>query len=278
MDDLRAYLTAAPEAADGDDIRRHLISLEQSTLGYSSASTDVPGDVEGGTSASASNRAGRVSVSASTTLADGSHDRMEYVERADDLLQTPLRRGKGYSLAPFFSEHKWGVSPARIALNRYSNAGSSFGDKGTWAECVGLGFRYSFGASGALLIEAGYEHFNSTTVDLAVVSGLTSQVAYEWRFPLDAEYKNQLIFAPGLGYEHLVVAPGGAQSTSDSLGGFVPRARVGWRHLLAPSAGLDLSLDAGAVNFFAYRDFPFHGGGDATSALVALTFALIWGL
>jgi hypothetical protein len=128
------------------------------------------------------------------------------------------------------------------------------------------------------VVEAGYEHFNSTAVDLAVVSGLTSQVAYEWRFPLDAEYKNQLILAPGLGYEHLVVEPGDAQTASASLGGFVPRVRFGWRRLLAPSAGLELSLDGGAVNFFAYKDFPFHSGGDATSALVGLNFALIWGL
>jgi hypothetical protein len=62
------------------------------------------------------------------------------------------------------------------------------------------------------------------------------------------------------------------------LGGFVPRVRFGWRHLLASSAGLELSVDGGVVNFFQYSDFPFHGGGDATSALVGLNIALIWGL
>ena len=176
--------------------------------------------------------------------------------------------------------HKWGVSPARLALNNYSDGGpgSGFGDKSTWAECVGLEFRYSFAASSALLVGAGYEHFNSTAVDVAVVSGLTAEVAYEWRLPLDGDYKNQLIVAPGLGYEHLVIQPGDAQSSATSMGGFVPRVRIGWRHLLAASAGLDVSLDGGAVNFFAYGDFPYYPRGDATSALVALNVALLWGL
>lgn len=282
MDDFRAYLTAAPDAADAEEIRQHLAGLEQSTLGYSSASTDVPGDVEGGASVTASGGAGRASVTASTTLhggtRGGTRDTMEYLEREEDPLQTPLRRGKGYSVAPFFSEHKWGVSPARLALNNYSNFGSSFGDGSTWAECVGLELRYSLGPASALMVEAGYEHFNSTAVDLAVVSGLTSQIAYEWRFPLDAEYANQLILAPGLGYEHLVIQPGDAQSSTASMGGFVPRVRLGWRHLLAPSAGLGVSLDAGVVNFFRYGDFPYYPRGDATSALVALGVDLIWGL
>jgi tetratricopeptide repeat protein len=278
IDDFRAYLTAAPEAADAEEIRQHLANLEQSTLGYSSASSDAPGDVEGGASASASVRAGKTSVSASTTLQGNKRDTMDYVEREDDPLQTPLRRGKGYGLAPFFSEHKWGVSPARLALNNYSNAGSSFGDGSTWAECVGLEFRYSFGPASALVVEAGYEHFNSTGVDVAVVSGLTSQVAYEWRFPLDAEYGNQLILAPGLGYEHLVVQPGDAQNSTTSMGGFVPRLRFGWRHLLAASAALGVSLDGGVVNFFTYSDFPYYPRGDATSALVALDIDILWGL
>jgi Tetratricopeptide repeat len=280
IDDLRAYLTAAPEASDAEDVRQHLVNLERSTLGYSSGSTDVPGDVEGGARASASASGGvaRASVTASTTPGGGAHNRMEYIEREEDPLQTPLRRGKGYSVAPYFSEHKWGVSPARLALNHYSNAGSSFGDNSTWAECVGLEFRYSFGPATALVVEAGYEHFNSTVVDLAVVSGLTSQVALEWRFPLDAEYANQLILAPGLGYEHLVVQPGDAQGSTSSMGGVVPRVRVGWRHLLVPSAGLGVSLDGGVVNFFSYSDFPFYPRGDATSALVALDVDLIWGL
>ena len=66
------------------------------------------------------------------------------------------------------------------------------------------------GPVGALLLEVGYEHFNSTSVDQFTIVGLTSLLAFEFRFPLDADYNNQLFLAPGLGYEHITF------STSDS--------------------------------------------------------------
>lgn len=285
IDDYRAYLTASPGAPDADGIRERLEKLEQQTLGYSSASTDVPGDVEGGASqqSSAAHGAVEAKVSASAVVGGGGapgrkneqHEGLDYVERDDDPLQTSLKRGKGWSFAPFFSEHKWSVSPAGIANPPYSS--SPFGDSGTWSESVGLEFRYSIGPSGALLLEAGYEHFNSTAIDSAVVSGLTSQVGFEWRFPLDPEYKNQFLLAPGLGFEHLVVQPGDAQTSSASLGAFVPRVRFGWRHLLAPSTGIDVSIDAGAGNFFSYSHFPYDSN-NPTGYLVGLNLALVWGL
>ena len=285
IDDYRAYLTVSPGATDADSVRERLEKLEQQTLGYSSASTDVPGDVEGGASqqASASQRRGTAKASASVSLGSegvagrGSEHRedLDYAEREDDPLQTSLKRGKGWSVAPFFSEHKWGVSPGGIASSSYS--GSPFGDAGTWSESVGIEARYSVGPSGALLLEAGYEHFNSTAIDSAVVSGLTSQIGFEWRFPLNPEYTNQLFLAPGLGFEHLVVQPGDAQSSSTSLGGFVPRVRFGWRHLLAPSAGIDVSIDGGSVNFFSYSHFPYDSN-NPTGYLIGLNLALVWGL
>jgi hypothetical protein len=266
IDDYRAYLTAAPEATDAEGIHQRLVKLEQDTAGYSSASTDAPGDVEGGASAR-----GKASMS---TSARG-RPQLDYVEREDDPLQVPLRRGRGWSFGPIFSVRKWSTSPARIALPG-SNAGSGFGDSSTWAESVGLDVRASLGPSGAIIFEVAYEHFNSTLVDSAIVSGLSALVGYEWRFPLDAEYHNQLFLAPGLGFEHLAVQPGDATSGGVSLGGFVPRVRLGWRHLLAQSAGLDVSLDGGVANFFQYGNFPYDKGG--TTGLVALNLVLLWGL
>jgi hypothetical protein len=272
IDDYRAYLTASPDAPDAEATRDRLAKLEQETLGYSSASSDLPGDVEGGASATAAARKTRGGTAAVQ------RDQMEYVERDDDPLQTPLRRASGWSLAPFFSVHKWGIPPARVALAPFVvNSGSSFTDSGTWAECVGLQVRYSMGASSALLLEAAYEHFNSTAENLAIVSGLSAQIAFEWRLALDADYENQLIVAPGLGYEHLLVQPGSVQPTEGSVGSFVPRVRFAWRHLLAPSAGIDLSLDAGVANFFGYSAFPFDSS-DPTTVLVGLNIALVWGL
>lgn len=278
IDDYRRYLTAAPDAPDADGVRERLAKLEQQALGYSSASADVPGDVEGGASAAASHDAANAKASASGTIqAGGPREQVDTVRRDDELLDLPLRRGKGWSVSPFFSEHKWGASPSSIALQTPPRFGASFGDSGSWAECVGVEVRYSLGPSGAVVVEAGYEHFNSTALDLAVVSGLSSQVAYEWRFRLDADYQNQLILAPGLGYEHLAVRPSDAATSSVNLGAFVPRVRFGWRHLLAPSAGVEVSLDGGVTNFFRYRQFPFDSHGKAT-LFTGLSVALVWGL
>ncbi|MBV9946883.1 MAG: tetratricopeptide repeat protein [Myxococcales bacterium] len=294
MDDYRAYLAMQPDARDADSIRERLAALEQSNLGYSSASTDAPGDVEGGAasktsespgaapappsesgSASASGSAGVSSSGSARAPSATSLARLDYIERDDDPLQTPLRRGRGWSIEPFFSEHKWGASPGMQAFA--PGASASFGDHGTWAESVSLQVRRSFGASSAVLLEAGYEHFNATAVDSAVVAGLTSQLAYEFRAPLDGNYDNQLVLAVGLGFEHLSVSPNTAQFGSRSVGAFVPRARGGWRHLLTASAGFDLSLDLGMANFFAYSDFPFDSRNQA-NYLVGLNAGLLWGL
>jgi hypothetical protein len=271
IDDYRAYLTAVPTAPDVEDIHERLVKLEQETLGYSSASTDFPGDVEGG----ASQTAAAARKSGAPAPKGAGPEALDYLEREDDPLDTSLKRGKGWSFGPFFSEHKWGVSPGGIAIPPYS--GSSFGDSGTWSESVGLEVRCAVSRSGAFIFEAGYEHFNSTAIDLAIVSGLTSLVGYEWHFPLDPDYANQLVVAPGIGYEHLAVQPGDPQAPSASVGAFVPRLRLGWRHLVAPSAGIDITLDGGVVNFFSYSHFPFDSSSP-TSGLVALNLVLLWGM
>jgi hypothetical protein len=273
MDDLRAYLMAVPDAADAGDVRERLGRLEQTTLGYSSASVDVPDDVEGGASEAAGPKKTAKDPPAAVRDSEG---QMDYVDHDEELSRSSLRGGRGWSVAPYFSQRKWGASPAQLALAPQSGS-PSFGDSGTWAECVGLGVRYSFGPTRALVMEAGYELFNSTATDLAVVSGLSTEVGVEWRFPLDPADRDQLILTPGLGYEHLAIRPSAPQASSTSLGGFVPRVRFGWRRMLASSAALDVSLDAGVVNFFAYSHFPYDSNNQ-TTFLVAANVALLWGL
>jgi hypothetical protein len=284
IDDLRAYLTAAPDAGDAEEMRAHLARLEQATLGYSSSTTDVPGDVEGGASATAN--AGKARQNGEDPVEDGSKDppslgpdkpMEDIAPRDEDPRASSLRAGTGWSLAPMFSIHKWGASPASLALAPGS-AGPSFGARGTWAESVGIGVRYSTSRVGAILVEAAYEHFNATTDDLAVVSGLSSQVAFEWRFPLGASYDDQVVLAPGLGFEELSISPSSPQAQGASSGAFVPRVRVGWRHMVASAAGFEVSLDGGAVNFFANSQFPFSSASGASSYFVGLNVALVWGL
>jgi hypothetical protein len=279
IDDYRAYLTEEPDAPDAEGIRGRLGRLEQDNTGRSSNGDDddVP-PATGGASATVTVGTGGAGGDAQVSAGGSSkpRDAMDYIEHDNDQMKSPLRLGKGFSVAPYFSEHKW----------FFQN--SNFGDSFTWAEAVGLQFRYSFGHVTTLFIEAAYQRFNSTAGAAgsvqASIQGLTSQIGLELRFPLDADYDNQLFFGPGIGFDHIVESLNLAGAPSTSLGAIVPRARFGYRHLVAASAGIDISLDAGMGKFALYSDpatggsdFPFNGPGSET-ALVALNIALLWGL
>jgi tetratricopeptide (TPR) repeat protein len=253
IDDFRAYLTAAPDAPDADGIRERLERLEGAASDHKSAAPSG-----GGGDASGARAHG-----ASGTMAV--YTKLDYVERDDDPLHTPLRKGRGWSVAPFFAEHKWFFS------------GRAFDDRETWAECVGLQGRWSVSSRDALVLEVGFEHFNSTSLDTYLISGLTSQLAYELRLPLDADYNNQLLLSPGLGFEHLVFSATDPSQESDSFGAFVVRGRVAFRHMIDTNAGVEAGIDAGAANFFLYKDFPYDSNG-STTPLVAVNVAVVWGL
>jgi tetratricopeptide (TPR) repeat protein len=269
IDDYRVYLTDAPDAADASGIRARLMRLEDETSGRGPAAdanddTNVPSaSPDAATSEGTGGAAASTSASASAT----SRDKLAYIDREDDPLNTPLKRGKGFTLAPFFSEHKWFFSA------------SSFGDSATWSETVGAQLRYSAGAVGALVVEVGYEHFNSSTsADPFIIAGLTSLVAVELRFPLDAAYNNQFLLAPGLGYEHIAYTPTNPDDPSIAVNGLVPRIRFGYRHLIQDDAALDFSIDLGAAKWFV----PSEGNGVSldipTTVLVAVNVGLAWGL
>ena len=270
IDDYRVYLTESPEAPDADGIAHRLRALEESVAGRhptpATGDDDTPPGMRASATASVSVGAGGASASASTKGAQAS-DKLDYQEPDEDALHTPLRRGKGFSLAPFFAEHKWFGG----------SAFSSVSDSQSWTESVGVQVRYSVGKGGALVAEVGYEHFNATSVDTAQVSGLTSLLGYELRFPLDPEYDDQVIVMPALGYEHLSVSFADATTASQSVGGFVPRLRGGWRHMLQASTAIDLSLEVGAGSFFAYEKFPYDSNQTASGLIVA-NVSVAWGL
>lgn len=275
IDDYRAYLSADPDAPDAEGIRTRLGRLEQANTGRSSMGDDddVPPATTGDASASASVSVGTGGESATTEATAGGstnakpQDSMDYVQHDNDMMRSPLRRGRGFSFAPFFAEHKW------IVQN------SSFGDADTWAECVGLQLRYSFGRVGTLFLEGAYQHFNSDSAsDGLTISGLTSQLGLELRFPLDPEYDNQLFFAPGIGFEHLVESAPIANAPSVSEGALMGRARFGWRHMVDASAAIDFSADFGAGELVPYNNgFPF-GGNYPVDELLGLNVDLVWGL
>ena len=266
IDDYRQYLTAAPDAPDADAIRERLAALEQSATGRSSVSQDTPDSVDvgaGGTTGTGGDASNAGKAASKTPPPESMED--------DDPRRASLRRGKGWAAAPFFSEHAWVSSSGNWLSPAVSLTGGQI-----WAECVGVQIRYSFGPKGAIVIEGGYEHLNSTEIDGVVVYGLTSLVAYEFRFPLDPEGTNQLFVAPGLGYQHFTEQPGNPQDPTGTYGAFVPRARFGWTHLLGESVALDVSVDAGIANFFAYESFPYDSNVPLTF-LAAADLALVWG-
>jgi hypothetical protein len=269
IDDYRVYLTAQPDAPDADGIRQRLVRLEAQTTGRSSASSDVP-DKAGPADASAGPAETSAGVAAGAGAAGGAgaasarrRDKMDYIDRDDDAAaRSPYRSSKGWAFAPFFTEHKW------------FSSGTSFGDASTWSECAGLQLRYSLGRSGSLFVEAGFEHFNTTDVDAATISGLTSQVGYEFRFPLDPEYDDQLFLAPGVGYQHSVVSPTDPQFQTATFGAIVPRARFGYRHMIASTVAVEAGIDGGWSQSFRYSG----SGSGSTSELLAVWVAVGWGL
>jgi tetratricopeptide (TPR) repeat protein len=260
MDDYREYLTDAPDAPDAEAFRTRLAQLEDETSGRASSTTNDDTNVPPATAtASVSLNEGGVQASAAT-----SRDKLQYVDREDDPLYSSMRRGRGFAIAPFFSEHKWFFS------------GTSFGASETWSESVGLQLRYFFGPAGGVLLEAGYEHFNSTSLDPFTIGGLTSLLALELRFPLDADYDNQLFLAPGIGYEHITFSPSSAAFSSIATNAIVPRLRFGYRHLVGDMASIDFSIDGGWAKWFVPGD---EGSSSVSnSVVVAANVAVVWGL
>ncbi len=248
MDDYRAYLVAIPDAPDADSIRQRLGALEQQTMGHTSATSDqpdfTPSPAAGG---------------------DGTKpDRLEYNEHDHDEMASSLRHGTGFSLGPFFALHKW-----------FTSTEQNIGDGTTWSESVGLILRWSISASGAIFVEGGYEHFNDTT--FAVLQGLTSQVGYEFRIPLDYDFTNQFLIAPGVGYEFLQISPNQAGLSPETGGAIVPRLRLGWRHMLTTSSALDLALDGGVMAVAVGGNF-LSVSSQPSAVLAALNVGVQWGL
>lgn len=268
IDDYRAYLTEAPDATDAGGITARLHHLQEEASGrVESLAPDDEDDTPPGLGdeAKATPKDSKKVSATIVTKPTTRRDKLDYVNPDEDALHTSLRGGEGISLAPLVALHKWFFK------------GDTLGDSQTWSESVALQMRDSFGPRGALVVEVGYEHFNSTSIDPSIISGLTAQVAYELRFPFDPEYDNQFLLAPGLGYQHLAVSYTDGSTPSITEAAFVPRVRLGWRHMLQPSTALDVSFDVGVGNFFQYSHFPFDSNAGATG-LLALDVSVAWGL
>jgi len=257
MQDYRTYLANSPQAPDSEAIGDRLRNLEDQVAGRgpSVASDDAP---PRGVNAGATEE--EIKAAASPEVA--AHPDID-----QDPQRSSLREGSGWGFAAFFAGRKW-IRDAGVA---------SVSTSESWAECLGAQLRYSIGSHGALLLEAGYEHFNSTSIDPEVVSGFTSLLALELRVPLGGSYDNQLLVAPGVGYEHLVFSPSDLSLSPYSEGAVTARVRAGYRHMLGASVALDLSLEGGWAAFFKY-DGSTLDAHDSTGDIVAANVAIAWGL
>lgn len=249
IDDYRIYLAADPDAADAEGIRQRLARLEMDTSGHSSASTDTPDNAQ----YAAVGPKGR------------QRDALDYVDHDHDELRSPLRKGKGLSLAPFFQLHKWLIS------------GTNFGDSNTWSEAVGGELRWSVGSQSAFFLDVGYEIFNTTAA--ATASGVMSELGYELRIPFDYDYDDQFLLGVGLGYDFFVFSPKDAAFSSENGGALIPRVRLGWRHMIGTGVGLDFSIDGGVTaHALAHGSFLSGGADTQPVELVTLNVGIAWGL
>jgi len=258
IQDYRTYLTSRPDAPDADAIGNRLRVLEDQVAGRrpSVDSDDVPPP---GVNAGASEEEAKLAAPAPGAAAQPDVD--------DDVQRSSLRAGAGWAFAAFFAGRKW-IRDAGV---------TTFSTSETWAECVGAQLRYSIGSHVALLVEAGYEHFNSTSIDPEVASGFTSLLAFELRVPLGGGYDNQFLVAPGLGYEHLVFSPSDVGLSPYSEGGLTGRVRAGYRRMLGASVALDVSFEGGWAAFLKY-DGSALDGHDSTGGIAAANVAIAWGL
>jgi hypothetical protein len=276
IDDYRAYLTERPDAPDADSIREKLEQLEQAVRSGQSASrtdgvlapdwsnqagiTASPGLKQGGhevtdASQASESKSGTPPPEAATTDAEApkagakKHESIEDLEEQEvldaDAKNSPLRRGKGFILGPYFQYRSWGVSGV--------TQGTGYG--------VGGSFRQSMSQVSTLLLELGYVSFgNSSEAQAANLTptlggqrgGFGMMVGYEARIRLDSRATNALTLLGGWELNRLVYS-----QTDDTLTTMLARARFGYRHVFGPSFGLEIAADV---------SIPFYGTGSAISA------------
>lgn len=238
IDDFRAYLTAAPNAPDAEQIRQRLGALEQQSGGPSSMSKDEDGEPIGG-EASASLSVGKSGVKASASSSSKparepeeaglSYDqRVAREKSADDAEVSPLRDGTGVVLGPF-------VHIPRFFFGEGASSKLSYG--------VGIAIRYSTGRHLSVISELGYAGIG-TKGENTSMSGPLLFGGLEFRLPVTPFSGDHVLLRAGLGYERYVVS--GTRFVSDTILG---RAGLGFRHVFGPSVALEFLADGGPAYF-----------------------------
>jgi opacity protein-like surface antigen len=235
IDDYRAYLVQRPDAPDAEDIRSRLSALEGQTAPVETGQTQGSeprasgsGSIRvngNGVRADGSTQAGQAEAASTEPVSFRSYDKAVQTKLDQDASDaSPLRRGTGLILAPY------------VGLRSQVGSGSN-SDLGYY---FGASLRNALGSVGSVVLEVGYAGFG-TSGAASSAGGIQTMLGLEARFGLDPNATNQVFILGGFGYERF-------KNTTNKIVTnvlFLPRARLGFRHVFGPSLGLELSADGG---------------------------------
>jgi hypothetical protein len=239
IDDFRLYLTMRPDAPDADDIRGRLDVLEGNQK-KEHETTDQSGTKSAPQDTTSSSRDTKDINSRAYEMT------LDDTQRLDAAEGSALRLGSGFVLGPYFGLRK-------------SFSGGSSSD---WGYMVGGSFRYSFGRVLSALLEVGYAGFGKSG-DGTNTGGIQTALGFEARLKLDGYATNQLFLMAAFGYERA----SNSSTKVTSVAYFLPRARLGYRHVFGPSLGLELSVDGGPfIN--AFENVPVGVTADSRFAIM----------
>lgn len=268
IDDYRAYVTQAPDAADVEKIRARLDALVKDASQDMAPNLGRGGDFESemrggmtdGSTPEGKPKSANVKPDEDKTetlpAEEGkSLNAIEYDESRDKQAEHgALRKGRGVVI---------GVLPwSRYVFNDYAyqfgqgvvaRIGYSINDTSTFALEIGFMGQLSTGSASSL-------------------NGFTGTFNYEYRIALDRWADNQIFFGPGAGYENLT------QNTLQlSYSSFVARGRFGYRHVFGATLALDVAADGGFM-LSAPINAPAGSEGSAPGGFVGGVVGLSLGL
>lgn len=222
IEDYRAYLHAAPDAADADAIRQRLADLEEQTgTGGSGARPTKGAAASASVSVDASSGSARADAATSASSFDDDVAQEKLTDMADS---SPLRRGSGVVLGPF-------IHMPRFFVGERARDQLGYG--------VGLALRYSTGPTVSVISEIGYAGIGASGSPSAQ-SGPLLLGGIELRLPVSRFASDHILLRAGVGYERHVVS--GTRAINDNILG---RFGVGYRHVFGPAIGLELLADGG---------------------------------
>jgi hypothetical protein len=235
MDDYRAYLVAMPNAPDSDDIRVRLERLEvQTGVGGPSANAGTAKSAEAVPDEPAlaeDSAPGTSDTGKRKALARRTYDEEEDTyHKFDQAVSSALRRGTG---AIFGVYTNVGAYLPRSELGVPSTADPSVEVGGT--------VRWSFDSFNALYGQIGYVSYQQQGNPYG---GIGLGLGYELRLRLDEFATNSIVFGVVAEYQRLTESDLNSTFSSNI---FLPVGKLGYRLVVGPGIGFELTGDFGPI-------------------------------